>query len=99
MIYFGAKGRRIGVRCPSVQRVDDGERYQFTTTLEGKRKAQVLPGADRRIWDLGLGNVTTPEQVGVLRDIASGAWGYGPFVFVPAEGPDTNMLAPGVASC
>lgn len=99
MIYFGAKGRLIGVKCPSAQRVDDGERYQFTTTLEGKRKAQVLPGAHRRIWDLGLGNVTTPDQVAVLRDLASGAWGHGPFVFVPAEGPDTNMLAPGVAAC
>lgn len=99
MIYFGAKGRLIGVRCPAVQRVDDSERYQFTTTLEGKRKAQVLPGEDRRVWDLGLGNVTTPDQAAVLRDLASGAWGYGPFVFVPAEGPNTNMLSPGVASC
>lgn len=99
MIYFGAKGRLIGVMCPSVQRVDDGDRYQFTTTLEGKRKAQVLPGAHRRVWDLGLGNVTTPDQVAVLQDIARGAWGDGPFVFVPADAPNTNMLPPGVSSC
>ena len=99
MIYFGAKGRLIGVKCPSVQRDTDGERYQFTTTLEGKRKAQVLPGDHRRVWDLGLGNVTTPDQFAVLRDIARGAWGRGPFVFVPADAPNTNMLAPGVASC
>jgi hypothetical protein len=99
MIYFGAKGRLIGVRCPSAQRVADDDRYQFSTTLEGKRKAQVVPGDDRRVWDLTLGNTTTPDQVSVLRDIARGAWGYGPFSFVPAEGPDTNMLSPGVASC
>lgn len=99
MIYFGINGRLIGVKCPSVQRTVDGERYQFTTTLEGKRKAQVVPGARRRVWDLGLGDVTTPKQVAVLRGIASGAWGDGPFWFVPADGPDTNLLEPGVASC
>lgn len=99
MMYFGINGRLIGVKCPSVQRVDDGERYQFTTTLEGRRKAQVVPGARRRVWDLTLGDVTTPEQVSVLRGIASGAWGDGPFWFIPAEAPDTNLLEPGVASC
>lgn len=99
MIYFGINGRLIGVKCPSVQRVDDGERYQFAMTLEGKRKAQVAPGSRRRVWDLALGDVTTPAQVSVLRGIASGAWGNGPFWFVPAEGPDTNVLEPGTASC
>lgn len=99
MIYFGIHGRLVGVKCPSVQRVVDGERYQFVTTLEGKRKAEVVPGARRRVWDLALGDVTTPEQVSVLRGIASGAWGDGPFWFVPADGPDTNLLEPGVASC
>lgn len=99
MIYFGINGRLIPVKCPSVQRVDDGERYQFAMTLEGKRKAQVVPGARRRVWDLVLGDVTTPEQVSALRGIASGAWGDGPFWFIPAEAPNTNMLEPGVASC
>lgn len=99
MIYFGAKGRLIGVKCPAVQRDTDDERYRFEVTLEGKRKAQFIPGDDRRIWDLTLGNVTTPDQVAVLRDIARGAWGFGPFVFVPAGGPNTNMLTPGVAAC
>lgn len=99
MIYFGINGRLIGAKCPSVQRVDDGERYHFVTTLEGKRKAQVVPGARRRVWDLVLGDVTTPAQAAVLRDIAAGAWGDGPFWFVPAEGPDSNVLEPGVVSC
>lgn len=99
MIYFGINGRLIGVKCPSEQLVDDGERYQFTMTLEGKRKVQVVPGARHRVWDLRLGDATTPEQVSVLRGIASGAWGDGPFWFIPAEAPDTNVLEPGVASC
>lgn len=98
MIYFGTKGRLIPVKCPSVQRVTDDDRYRFATTLEGKRKAQIIPG-HRRVWDLTLGDVTTQDQVAVLRDFAAGAWGSGPFLFVPEEAPSTNMLPPGVASC
>lgn len=98
MIYFVAKGRLIGVACPSVQRVTTDERYRFVTTLEGKHKAQVVPG-HRRVWDLTLPRTSTPDQVAVLLELASGAWGFGPFGFVPAEGPNTNMLSPGVAAC
>lgn len=91
MIYLGSPGRMVGLKCPVSQRVGADEGYRFVTTLEGKRKAQVMPG-QRRVWDISSGRLTTPSQVATLMEFASGAWGPGPFWFVPADAPLVNLL-------
>lgn len=98
MIYLGTLGSMIGIKCPASQNVEYEERYSFQTTLEGRRKAQVRPRGPRT-WSLQTSDATTPAQVATLMQFAQGAWGPGPFVFVPADAPATNMLTPAAASC
>ena len=93
MMYLGSPGRMVGVKCPTRQRVGSSERYSFETTLEGRVKAQVVP-LQRRVWDVELGQLTEPSEVATLQEFASGAWGKGPFWFVPADAPVVNMLTP-----
>jgi len=98
MIYLGTLGRMIGIKCPAQQQVQSEERYTFQATLEGHRKAQVRP-RNPRTWSLQTSDATTPQQALALTQFASGAWGPGPFVFVSADAPVTNMLTPAAASC
>lgn len=98
MIYLGTLGRMIGIKCPSSQNVQTEERYSFQTTLEGRVKAQAKP-IGRRTWSLGTSDATTPAEHSKLSQFASGAWGPGPFVFVSADAPYTNMLTPDASLC
>lgn len=98
MIYLGSLGRMIGIKCPASQNVQSEERHSFSTTLEGRRKAQVKQ-VGRRTWSLQTSDATTPAEHSLLSQFADGAWGPGPFAFVPADAPATNLLTPGAASC
>lgn len=96
MIYLGTLGRMIGIKCPASQQFTNADRYSFETTLEGRVKAQARP-IGRRVWELGHSDATTPADTAILQDFANGAWGIGPFLFLPAEAPVTNLLTPAVA--
>ena len=98
MIYLGTLGRMMPIKCPTQQQVAPAERYTFNTTLGGTVKAQAGPPG-RRTWAIGLGQLTTPSDVGALMDFATGVWGSGPFWFVPADAPIVNLLTPDAASC
>lgn len=98
MIYLGSLGRMIGIKCPASQNVQAEERHSFSTTLEGRRKAQVRQ-AGRRTWSLQTSDATTPAEHSVLAQFADGAWGPGPFVFVSADAPHTNMMTPAASMC
>lgn len=98
MIYLGTLGRMIGIKCPASQNVEHEERYSFQTTLEGRRKAQPRP-IGRRTWSLQTSDATKPAQASALMQFAQGAWGAGPFVFVSADAPVSNLLLPSTASC
>ena len=98
MMYLGTLGRMVPIKCPTTQRVTTTDRYTFSTTLGGAVKAQVGP-VGKRTWDIGLGSLTTPADVGALMDFVTGGWGVGPFVFVPADAPVVNMLTPKAAAC
>lgn len=98
MMYLGTPGRMVAIKCPTTQRVNHADRYSFATTLGGKVKAQAGP-VGRRTWDVSLGQLSTPSDVGALMDFAKGAWGSGPFWFVTADAPVVNLLTPQVAQC
>lgn len=98
MIYLGTPGRMVGIKCPASQSVEAEDRYTFETTLEGKRKAQMRP-LGRRTWNLQTSDATTPADESLLREFSSGAWGPGPFVFVSADAPVTNLLTPPASMC
>src|SRR5690606_6650624 len=73
-------------------------RYSLDTTLEGRVIAQARP-VGRRVWDLQTSDATSPEGHSQLSMFAMGAWGPGPFMFVSADAPVTNMLTPGASTC
>lgn len=93
MIYLGSLGRMIGIKCPSSQSTDHGDRYTMTRTLEGGVRAQARPLSARQ-WQLGLSDASTASDLALLQDFARGAWGAGPWFFLSAEAVNTNILTP-----
>lgn len=94
-VYIGSLGRMVKLPYVTSQSVEAEERYSFTRTLEGKRKAQPKP-VGRRAWTLATQHFR-PEEHSLLSQFANGAWGPGPFVFVSADAPHTNLLTPTAA--
>lgn len=99
MIYLGTLGRMIELKCPASQRVSVPGQPTFKTTLGGRVVAELPQRSDRRVWDLQTSDATTPDQISALMSFAGGAWGPGPFWFVPADAPFTNLLTPAASSC
>ena len=81
----------------SSQEVSADDGFTFQTTLEGRVKAQARERSPRR-WSVGIGTAT-PGEIASLLAFASGEWGPGPFVWVSADAPVTNLLTPEVARC
>ena len=95
-VYIGSLGRMVKLPYVGSQQVQTEERYNFSSTLEGKRKAQVKPRGPRT-WALSADHFR-PNEHSLLSQFADGAWGPGPFVFVSADAAHTNLLTPAVAS-
>lgn len=96
MMFLGSLGQLIEIKCPTSLQDSRSGGFAFSTTLEGNVKAQVLPGG-RRTWDVGLGQLTKPDDLQNLEQFSHGVWGVGPFVFVSADAPVTNLLTPAAA--
>lgn len=96
-VYLGTLGRMVELWSTPSAQVQAEDRYSFTTTLEGSRKAQVRRNG-RRTWSLNA-QFADPRESAALQQFADGAWGPGPFVFVSADAPATNLLTPAAASC
>ena len=96
-VYLGSLGRMIPIYSTPSAQLETEERYTFTRTLEGRRKAQPKP-IGRRTWGLNA-QFADPSEHSLLSQFADGVWGAGPFVFVSADAPHTNLLTPGAASC
>lgn len=96
-VYLGSLGRLVKLPYVVSQQVQAEERYNFSSTLEGKRKAQVKPKGPRT-WALSADHFR-PNEHSLLSQFADGVWGPGPFVFVSADALVSNMLTPGAASC
>lgn len=96
-VYLGTLGRMIPIYSTPSAQLETEERYSFSTTLEGRRKAQPRP-IGRRTWGLNA-QFADPAEHSLLSQFANGAWGPGPFVFVSVDAPHTNMLMPAVSMC
>lgn len=95
-VYLGTLGRMIPIYSTPSAQIETEERYSFSTTLEGRRKARPKP-IGRRTWGLNA-QFADPAEHSALSAFANGAWGPGPFVFVSADAAHTNLLTPAVAS-
>lgn len=98
MIYLGTLGRMIGIKCPSSQQLTSEGEPSFEYSLEGRRLAQVAPSIGRRAWQCQLSDASTPDQVGAIMAFINREWGNGPFNFVSADAPVTNMLSPAAST-
>lgn len=96
-VYLGTLGRMVKLPYVTAQQVETEERYSFQQTLEGRRKAQVKPRGPRT-WALATEHFR-PNEVALLQQFAQGTWGPGPFVFVSADAPVSNLLTPRIADC
>lgn len=92
MEYLGSLGRLIGLACPSSERTQPAARYSEEFTVEGRRRVQVRP-ASPRAWDLSVG-VATPAELAALSGFVTGAWGNGPWHWVPVQAQRGNLLTP-----
>lgn len=93
MIYLGTLDRMIGMDCPAEQSVSHAGRVSTVTTVEGRVKAMVVPESGRS-WSLGVSAGARQSESATLQEFVTGAWGSGPFIFVPVDAPLTNMLSP-----
>ena len=96
-VYLGIPGRLVELKCPSDQATPADDVFTFERTLEGRVKAQARRLARRR-WSVAV-STATPADVGALAGFAGGEWGRGPFVWVSADAPVTNMLTPEQSLC
>lgn len=96
-VYLGTLGRMIPIYTTPSAQLETEERYSLSTTLEGRRKAQVKANGPRT-WSLNA-QFADPIEQGALAQFANGAWGRGPFRFLPADSMAVNLLAPKVSVC
>lgn len=92
MEYFGSLGRLVRLSCASSERIGTAARYVPGVTVEGRRRVQVIP-APPRTWDLSWG-LADPAEMAALSGFVTGAWGAGPFHWVPVQAQRGNLLTP-----
>lgn len=92
MEYLGSLGRLIPLRCASEERAQTAARYRESFTVEGRRRVQIVPDAPR-VWDVSW-DLAYPRELAALAGFTSGAWGNGPWHWVPVTAQRGNLLTP-----
>lgn len=90
--YLGHAGRLIPFECETSGSIDFAPRYATANTIEGKRRAQIIPEAPRT-WG-GTWEATDQTQLAKLHAFMLGAWGPGPWHWVPQQAHTQNILTP-----
>lgn len=96
-VYIGQLGRLIKLPYVTSQSMESADRYTFEETVEGVVRAQVRP-VGMRTWSMSATRYLAEAQ-GTLMSFINGEWGNGPFVWVSADAPVTNLLTPEISSC
>lgn len=73
--------------------VSAADRFAFQEAAKKRWAFATSRGPRLRAWQIDS-TVLTSEQAGALTELAEGAWGYGPFIFVPCPAHATNVLTP-----
>lgn len=92
MEYLGSLGRLIGLPCNSEERTSVAARYATESTVEGRRRVQVIP-ASPRTWGVSW-DLAEPEELAAVAPFQLGAWGNGPWHWVPVQAQQGNLLTP-----
>ena len=94
--YLGALGRLVRVPGTASEDVDRAARYVESTTVEGRRRVQALAFTPRS-WSVSV-PVQYGDQTAPVEAFMTGAWGRGPWHWVPVAAQLGNMLTPAQAS-
>lgn len=90
--YLGSLGRLIEVPFTASESVSRESRYSEEFTVEGRRRVQVRP-ASPRSWDVSM-PLSMGAEAGALSAFTSGAWGNGPWHWIPVQAHQGNLLTP-----
>lgn len=90
--FIGSLGRLVEVPFTASESVSRADRYVEALTVEGARRVQVLP-ASPRSWAVDVRGAT-PNEVSGIASFANGAWGAGPWHWVPVLAQRGNLLTP-----
>lgn len=90
--YLGIYGLLQKIPITPKLSLGNTTRHTFTTTLEGRQKAQVSRFT-RRKWS-GTAESITAEQLSILSEWFTGAYSNGPLVLFTPDSMYTNMLSP-----
>lgn len=69
------------------------DRFAFQEAPNRRWAFATSQGPRLRTWQVDT-TALTSEQAGALAELAEGAWGYGPFIFVPCSAHGSNVLTP-----
>lgn len=73
--------------------VSAADRFAFQEAPNRRWAFATSKGPRLRTWQVDS-TALTSEQAGALAELAEGAWGYGPFIFIPCPAHDSNVLTP-----
>lgn len=93
--WIGDLGRLVEIPFTATENVSRQDRYTTETTVEGRRRAQVRP-ASPRSWSVSV-PLGSGSDLAALAAFATGAWGNGPWHWVPVQAQVGNLLTPGEA--
>lgn len=74
--------------------VSAADRFTFQEASNRRWAFATSKGPRLRTWQVDS-TALTSEQAGALQELAEGAWGLGPFIFIPCPAHATNVLTPG----
>lgn len=90
--WIGPLGSLIEFKCPSAVESSSEDSHVYFRSLGGDVAVTRLGDGTRpRVWDVSV-DAARPDHVAALQGLASGAWGPGPFLFIPPGAPAVNML-------
>lgn len=69
------------------------DRFTIQETANKRWAFVAIQGARLRTWGVDTAALSS-EQAGAIQELSEGAWGHGPFVFVPCPAHDSNVLTP-----
>ena len=90
--FLGSLGRLQVVPFTASEQVSSEARYAEEFTVEGRRRVQARPVSPRS-WSVDV-NGATAGELSALSAFAQGAWGNGPWHWVPVQAQRGNLLTP-----